>query len=113
MQLHTLEKEGRLPTGYDLWQGATKIAITNPALDYVIKIPLYMEDCPEEDYCEYENYYYTFAVQAGVENFFVPNTYIGVVDGINVYTQPFCEIIDFDAEEYNDDSLINFETEKD
>lgn len=94
-----------LPRSYDA--GATKLVLTPPQADFVIKIPFtgteYVEDVengifpyypfeganePEGwDYCEAELICFNDALSEGVEDYFLPIEFIGFVQGHPIYIQ--------------------------
>lgn len=91
-----------LPKSYDA--GATKLVLTPPEEDFVIKIPFTGTEIDEEenflyypfeganepegwDYCEAELICFNDALSEGVENYFLPIEFIGFVQGHPIYIQ--------------------------
>ena len=95
--------------GFTVRFGATKIVLIPQDEDFVVKIPIYGDaewggafwtgaaspelskrgydvDC--NDYCELESCFYECAREEGVEQFFVPTYYGGMIGDIPYYLQP-------------------------
>ena len=93
---------------YDICTGASKVVLLPVGAKYVIKIPYYgqlddwdgssvayegayvpnIEVDNTNDYCELEAAIYDEAVEWGVEDFFVPTTWLCDIGHIPIYVQP-------------------------
>ena len=103
-----------LPRSYNT--GATKLVLTPPGEDFVIKIPFEGETWEKEDfspfenaqepngwdYCRVEVLQYQKAVEAGLEEFFAETEYIGHINGHPIYIQTKVDIFEDIRDPYYD-----------